>query len=536
MVKGGWQTIKAFFTSEWTFGELLSSTLAMLLDLAGALKNIAGFLGGLLMKPLKAIVGLVGAGLKAGLEGAIALGRTAVQTIGNLLQRVLDIEGIAKGFKAMGGIAGVLLGPLGPLLKLFSPLIDMVVRQFTPAIETFAAIIENAFGPFAMTLEIIARNLATQLVPLIGPFASMLEIIAVQIGVFISSLLKGKPDKLFAAVFLAFRQAQPIIMQVLQTLMDVGTEALMDIFKMMVQLAPVLIKTFAEFLKAVLPLIPVLTKLGLELLQKVFLPATISILQFITKWLPPIAYIIENDVVPWIQWITDSVSDFYGNLGKYGTDFYILFIEPIVKSFTDAYNVVMGFFKSLWKKITEFVTYVTTAGVNIINALGLGDIGSRAAGVINSIMNALRSPLETMKGIINDNVIDTANSILSWDPPGPGGRLSNIIGLGRRYQIPRLAAGGIVDGETEAIIGEAGREMVLPLKRDVIRDVLTPLMPDLEFPALDQLVRLAGLIERQLSTGTVRVDAGLESLTLGGGESGGDELANTVGMMGVGAW
>ena len=50
------------------------------------------------------------------------------------------------------------------------------------------------------SLEIIARNLALQLVPIIRPLAAFLELAAVQIGLLVTDLLKGKPEEVFGTL------------------------------------------------------------------------------------------------------------------------------------------------------------------------------------------------------------------------------------------------------------------------------------------------------------------------------------------------
>ena len=96
--------------------------------------------------------------------------------------------------------------------------------------------------------------------------------------------------------------------------------------------------------------------------------------------------------------------------------------------------------------------------------LGLGDEGGQSLGErFGAIIKNLLTPMIDM---LNDKVIGTINEILNWDPPGPGGWVSDIIpGMETGYQIPiiELAKGGIVNSPTLALIGEAGPEAVVPL-------------------------------------------------------------------------
>ena len=64
-------------------------------------------------------------------------------------------------------------------------------------------------------------------------------------------------------------------------------------------------------------------------------------------------------------------------------------------------------------------------------------------------------------------IIDNLNSILGWNPPGPGGTVSKILGISLldNLDVPQLAKGGIVNKPTLAMIGEDGPEAVVPLSQ-----------------------------------------------------------------------
>jgi phage-related protein len=126
--------------------------------------------------------------------------------------------------------------------------------------------------------------------------------------------------------------------------------------------------------------------------------------------------------------------------------------------FTDVWNTVTGWISSTWSAITELLSQPIQDAVDTIGRIwsGLGDVlGNLAGGVgdaFRGTLNWIIDRINTLIGGIN-RVIDGANRL-----PGP-----DIIGnIG---EIPRLARGTITSGPTLAMIGEAGREAVVPLDR-----------------------------------------------------------------------
>lgn len=86
-------------------------------------------------------------------------------------------------------------------------------------------------------------------------------------------------------------------------------------------------------------------------------------------------------------------------------------------------------------------------------------IGEAISGALKSAVNAV---LSTIERILN-TPIKAVNSLIGVINLVPG------INLGRlpTFNLPRLAKGGIISQPTQAIIGEAGREAVVPLENNM---------------------------------------------------------------------
>jgi TP901 family phage tail tape measure protein len=112
--------------------------------------------------------------------------------------------------------------------------------------------------------------------------------------------------------------------------------------------------------------------------------------------------------------------------------------------------------------ITEGIPKLLSAGADLAGGLisglvdGLGQLGSYAADIAIDIANALI-------GFVNRNIIRTINRAVEFSIPL--GFTSIDINPPDIPNIPALAAGGIVNSPTLALIGEAGPEAVIPLNR-----------------------------------------------------------------------
>ncbi|WP_244832953.1 hypothetical protein [Clostridium sp. BJN0001] len=117
--------------------------------------------------------------------------------------------------------------------------------------------------------------------------------------------------------------------------------------------------------------------------------------------------------------------------------------EGIKKIFNGINDFVSGTFTGNWEKAWK----------------GVKNIFS---GIVNSLEGVIRSPLNAIIGMIN-TVIGGLNgldiNIPDWVPSYGGKSFGLNIG-----KIPYLARGGIIDSPTLAMVGEAGKEAVVPLE------------------------------------------------------------------------
>lgn len=120
--------------------------------------------------------------------------------------------------------------------------------------------------------------------------------------------------------------------------------------------------------------------------------------------------------------------------------------------FTNAYNAVKDAFSS----IGDFFSGVweTVKGIFVNAGQMVGEaVGGAFKSAVNAVLGTIENVVNGFIGMIN-GVLDVVRNL-----PGLG-----WIGSVSTVSLPRLARGGIIDSPTIAMIGEAGKEAVVPLE------------------------------------------------------------------------
>lgn len=166
---------------------------------------------------------------------------------------------------------------------------------------------------------------------------------------------------------------------------------------------------------------------------------------------------------PLIDFVRNVVVAIVAVVAIVGEAFYHTLIEPIM-------NGIKGLVEWAKSWLIPFVLWIKTNIVDRIASFFAGIFGGIKDGAVG-LGNALKSVFETIGGALKaplNALIDGINRVLKginllkipdW-VPGIGGQRPNFS------MVPRLAQGGIATGATTAIIGEAGKEAVIPLERN----------------------------------------------------------------------
>lgn len=178
-------------------------------------------------------------------------------------------------------------------------------------------------------------------------------------------------------------------------------------------------------------------------------PATISIIEAISNGINIIITAIGTTLPPIIDSIGGLFDSIFGGIAK--------IIESVTNSIIKLQDSTIRFIEKLGPALNKLVDGIISAVTKLINFLisGIEYMVNLVISGVNKIIDAINS--------IGDNIGFTIPRVPEFEMP--------------RF-VPKLARGGIVAKPTQAIIGEAGREAVMPLDNntewmDILADKLS---------------------------------------------------------------
>lgn len=153
--------------------------------------------------------------------------------------------------------------------------------------------------------------------------------------------------------------------------------------------------------------------------------------------------IVIDNIKQIFMFLWGKICEIFTPVGQFFANIFTTAYQKIMQVFSPISN----FFKGIWSTITQIFT----------------NIGQRIGQAISSTFKtAVNAVLRTMENILN-TPIRAINSLIGVINAVPGINLTRLS----TFSLPRLAKGGIISQPTQAIIGEAGREAVIPLENNL---------------------------------------------------------------------
>ena len=339
------------------------------------------------------------------------IGQGFSDTIGKhispLIQKILDM---VASFQEMSQVINAYLAPV------ISFIVDLLIRILAPAIEYIVEVFRVLFNTAA---------------DILGGIADFLK------GVFdiITGILTGDMSKIFDG----FTETGDAIMNILSTILT----GLLDLT---VAVLKVIWDTIVAIFQGIWDgIVAIFTPLG-EWFSERWNDITTALAN-VAKWF--------SDM---FQKAWDGLTGIFANIGTWFGERWNDVTTALANVatwfgsiFTSAYNAVVNAFSNIGSFFSGVWSTVKSIFVNAGQAVGSA-VGGAFKSAVNAVLGTIENVVNGFVGMIN-GVIGMINKI-------PGVSLGSI----GYVSLPRLARGGIVDSPTVAMIGEAGKEVVMPLE------------------------------------------------------------------------
>lgn len=162
-----------------------------------------------------------------------------------------------------------------------------------------------------------------------------------------------------------------------------------------------------------------------------------------------------RDIIAWFASLAQQAGEWAGTMWEYIKKPFLSVGSWFKNKFTEAWNAIKNIFRSVG---SWFRNNVVTPITGVFSDIG-SKIGKAVEGTFSKAVNVV---LSTAVKIIN-GFISAINAAISLINEIPGVSIDKLDKL----EVPELATGGIVMGDTLARIGEGGkREAVLPLDQN----------------------------------------------------------------------
>ena len=365
------------------------------------------------------------------------------------------IKKIGQGFSdTIGKHISPFIQKILEMVASFQEMSQVITAYVAPVI---GFIVEELTRVLAPTLEYIGevfRILFNTVADIFGGIADFVK------GVYdiITGILTSDMDKIFEG----FTETGDAIMNILSTLLT----ALLDLT---VAVLKVIWDTIVAIFQAIWDgIVAIFTPLG-EWFSNVFQGAwdgVVNIFSNLGPWFSERWSDVTNALSNIGAWFTDmfqkawtGLTNVFSGLGNWFTERWADVKNALANVsswfgdiFTRAYNAVTNAFSSIGSFFSGVWSTVKSIFVNAGQA-----VGSAVGGAFRSAVNAV---LGTIENVVN-GFIGMINGVLNTIRRLPGLGWVGSIGY---VSLPRLARGGIVDSPTVAMIGEAGKEVVMPLE------------------------------------------------------------------------
>lgn len=470
-----------------------SSIVSAILAIQSSIVEIGFKLGGDLMQGIERIVTDNMSGIANALSNALSAiapvfesAEQAINDMSDSLSRVYDNyirPSIESSTKAISSIIDLFVRGWNNYIK---PIIEKLGQGFSNTIDKHISPMIQKILEMVASFQEISQVINAYVGPVIGFFVEQLTRVLAPTLEYIGEVFRV----LFNTVADIFGGIADFLKGIFDIITGILTSDMSKIFDGFTETGDAIMNILSTIFTGLIDL----TSAAL----KVLLDSIIALLQLIWDSTIAILKVILDSIIAYFQNLWDSIVAIFTPLGEWFAERWIDITVALANvatwignMFQKAWDTLTNVFASMGTWFGERWNDVTTALANIATWFGnifktafeavknaFSTIGSFFSGVWNTVKSifvnagqmvgsavggafksAVNAVLGTIENVVNgfigmiNGVIDLINKI-------PGVSLGGI----GYVSLPRLARGGIVDSPTVAMIGEAGKEVVMPLE------------------------------------------------------------------------
>ena len=432
---------------------------------------------------------------KAGLASALSnLVPHFKQVADGMVEVINGVEGGAE--KMTSGIQGLVDSLLGTLTnalpmiletgtQIITALLTGIANSLPSIIETLAAFIPQVITTLGTLIPLITGAILESLPLVIETILQAVGQILVTLGEILPVILE-QIVAILPQIIQAITDNIPVLLQAAITFLMAIVDAIPQIIPPLIEALPSIIQSILDCLLVAIPLliegaialfngiveaIPIIIPAIVEALPKIIS----SIIDFVINSIPllvdgavqmffaiveAIPIIIPEIIKALPQIIQAVVTNLFDKLGAlFGSlwDGIVTIFSGVGSVFGNWFGGAFTAIKNAFSGVASFFTGIWNDIKAIFNKVG--EVVGNA--IKNTVSKAINAVLSTGCKIIN-GFIDAINFAIDVINVIPGVSISKISKL----EVPQMAKGGIVDEATLAVIGEQGKEAVIPLENN----------------------------------------------------------------------
>lgn len=436
------------------FGQLKQVAIEALMALLPSITNVFEAIKGFLPQLID-LFKKIGESMSSIIESIIGLVMQIIpiimEVIGSVINTIVDlmptimniITTVVNIFTTLFGIISELIDMVVPFLvdiisqigKLISDILPVVADLLSNVVDAIMNVINlvlpmlksiiEALMPIIKTIMNIISAIVAKLVPVIKSLVSI-----------ISNVIKMIIDIITPIITVVMQIVQAII-KVLAPIVDIILKAvgfiidiILGIVQVVISVVEAIVAVISGIVGFIMSIINVIVQIVMSLIE-IIVGIVTTIIETITGIISGIITVIQ------------SIWDFMVNTFSNAVSFFSGVFTSVFEVISGIFNNIADFFTTVWNGIVEVFSTIS----DVISETVRGAINKVIGGAVN-IINGFIKAINLAVGVINEI---------------PGVQITKLTEL----SVPQLAKGGVVETPTLSLIGEAGKEAVVPLENNL---------------------------------------------------------------------